>query len=129
MWKVPATPESSVKWGLVYNGMRLDRLTIWLAMFYFQENQPMNSHVPEYVTCLVSGGSSYAIQRRRIRQFKDFTNTLPVEFFGHPLPIPGNYNEVLTRLYGDYKQLPPPEKRRPIHHIVRFSVKNDNHSS
>lgn len=23
MWKVPATPESSVKWGLVYNGMAL----------------------------------------------------------------------------------------------------------
>ncbi len=23
LWKVPATPESSVKWGLVYNGMGL----------------------------------------------------------------------------------------------------------
>ena len=108
---------------------RLDRLTHWLARFYFQENQPVNSHFPEYVTCLVSGGSSYATQRMRIRRFKDFTNTIPFEFCGHPLPIPANYDEVLTGLYGNYKQLPPAENRRPIHHIVRFRVKNNNHSS
>ena len=108
---------------------RLDRLTVWLATVYFRANQTINPDAPEYVTCLVSGGSSHAAQRMRIRQFEAFTHTIPVEFCGHTLPIPGNYDEVLTRLYGNYKQLPPSEKRRPIHQIVRFSVKDTSHSS
>ena len=35
--------------------------------------------------------------------------TLPFE--GHDWPVPGNPDHYLIRLYGDYMQIPPPEKR------------------
>lgn len=103
---------------------RLDSLTMWLAKIYFQKPKT-SSRSPEYVTCLVSGGSSRARQLLRIRSFKAFTHTIEAEFCGYQFPIPAYYHEVLTKLYGHYLQLPPLEQRRPSHQIVRFSAKND----
>ncbi len=37
------------------------------------------------------------------------------EFEGHLLPIPEQYDKYLTHLFGDYKKLPPPDKRKPHH--------------
>ena len=36
-----------------------------------------------------------------------------VEFEGHNFKAPGKYHEYLTRLYGDYMQLPPESERIP----------------
>lgn len=36
-------------------------------------------------------------------------------FEGEYFPGPGDYDSVLTMLYGDYMELPPPEKRTPGH--------------
>ena len=44
-----------------------------------------------------------------------------LEFEGRLYTAPGNYHEWLTRMYGDYMRLPPPEKRMP-HKVVRFTV-------
>lgn len=104
---------------------RLDRLTTWLATLYCRELPASGLRTPEYVTCLISGGSSRTKQLRRIRLFKAFTHTIDAEFCGHTFPIPSNYDEVLTNLYGDYRQLPQIEHRRPTHQIVRFSAKHD----
>ena len=37
-----------------------------------------------------------------------------VEFEGHMLYAPGNWDKHLTDIYGDYMQVPPPEKREQI---------------
>lgn len=43
------------------------------------------------------------------------------EFEGHLLPIPRGYHELLTRIYGDYLQLPPEEKRGIQHNYIPVS--------
>jgi lipopolysaccharide cholinephosphotransferase len=103
---------------------RFDRLTIWLATIYSREPATSCCYTPAYVTCLVSGGLSRTRQLRRVRSIKAFTHTIYAEFCGYQFPIPSNYDEVLTKLYGDYRQLPPLEQRRPTHKIVKFSVNN-----
>lgn len=48
---------------------------------------------------------------------EDFTTTY-LEFEGKKYPAPSNWDEILTGEYGDYQQLPPPEKRvghKPVH--------------
>ena len=44
------------------------------------------------------------------------------EFEGKMYPIPGGYDEVLTRLYGDYKTLPPEEKRVTHHEFEAYII-------
>lgn len=45
--------------------------------------------------------------------------TLPFE--GMTVPVPGRWHEYLTQVYGDYLQLPPPDKRRARH---RFTIRS-----
>ena len=45
------------------------------------------------------------------------------EFEGIPSKIYGNYNKYLSALYGDYMQIPPPEKREK-HFIVEIDFGN-----
>lgn len=99
---------------------QLDKLAVWLATIYFREQETSTSSAPQYVTCLVSGGSSRAKQLLRVRTFKDFIHTIDAEFCGYQFLIPSNFDEVLTKLYGDYQQLPPVDQRQPTHQIIRF---------
>ena len=46
-----------------------------------------------------------------------FENTILVEFEGKKFPIPANYDEYLTKLYGNYMELPPKEEQIPHHGI------------
>jgi lipopolysaccharide cholinephosphotransferase len=42
------------------------------------------------------------------------------EFEGHKLRMPKGYHEIMTRLYGDYMQLPPEEQRVAPHTVKAF---------
>ena len=46
-------------------------------------------------------------------------------FEGHMLSVPADYDAVLREIYGDYMQLPPPEKRVPSHHSEKIEVYQD----
>lgn len=102
---------------------RLDRLTIGLASLYSHKPPSVCRKSPEYVGCMVSGGPSYAKHLMRVRTYEAFNRRIDAEFCGHHFPIPSNYDEVLTKLYGQYRQLPPIDQRRPTHQIVRFRAK------
>ncbi len=45
-------------------------------------------------------------------------------FEGREFPIPAEYDRVLTHMYGDYRQLPPPEQRRVKRHAVLVDLHN-----
>ena len=50
-----------------------------------------------------------------------FEETIEAEFEGKMYPIPKGYDAILTRLYGDYMELPPVEKQvNPHGLIVRY---------
>ena len=46
--------------------------------------------------------------------------TIDMPFEDTVLQVPAAYDEMLTQLYGDYMQLPPPEKRVPEHSDFEF---------
>lgn len=48
-----------------------------------------------------------------------FDNAVYVEFEDTELPIPEGYHRYLTKAFGDYMTLPPPEKRQN-HHAYEF---------
>lgn len=74
------------------------------------------------VVCLVSG----SIRKQRLqalaRPVAEFERTVMLEFEGLLFPATAAYRDALTRLYGDYQQLPTPELRRPRHPVVEFRL-------
>lgn len=52
---------------------------------------------------------------------KDFTHCVEVDFEGHTLYAMNGYDDILSRYYGDYMQLPPVQKQRPkINSYITF---------
>lgn len=60
-----------------------------------------SNYQPDYMRCTVDTGWSSAVTE--------------LEFEGHVLMAPKEYDAVLREIYGDYMQLPPEEKRIPSH--------------
>ncbi len=73
-----------------------------------------------YVGCLVWGSDGV----KGVFPKAWFESTADVEFEGRIYKAPVNYHQVLTRLYGDYMQLPP-EKDRIAHHFYK-AYKKEN---
>ena len=44
-----------------------------------------------------------------------FSEYIPGDFEGYTLPIPLQFDTILTQIYGDYMQPPPEEQRIPYH--------------
>lgn len=65
------------------------------------------------------GRHELAMDREKFEKFSY------AEFEGRKFKIPSGYHEWLTKLYGDYMQLPPESKRITHHHFEAF-VKDDN---
>ena len=55
---------------------------------------------------------------KQIRNFTEEEKYMPFE--GGSFPVPSEYHNLLTLLYGDYMQLPPPEKRVYKHSFDAF---------
>ena len=53
-----------------------------------------------------------------------FLRTERMSFEGREFPVSIHYHELLTILYGDYMQLPPPEERRIKQHAVLVDLEN-----
>ena len=54
------------------------------------------------------------------RVWCEYTRMMPFENLS--LPVPSGYEKMLTQLYGDYRELPPEEKRVPAHSGDRVYV-------
>ncbi len=50
--------------------------------------------------------------------------TSSIEFEGIEVNVPAHYKEYLTHVYGNYMELPPPEKRIPHHYISFIDFEN-----
>ncbi|WP_371347439.1 phosphorylcholine transferase LicD [Ancylobacter sp. IITR112] len=93
-------------WGM--RGLAPQRLAGGLERVARWREGRANAHV----ACLVSGRMRY----RQIRSARDFDACIAWSFEGHPFPVPRSYETVLENLYGDWRALPPAERRQPHHH-------------
>lgn len=69
-----------------------------------------------YVGCLVWGSDGL----KAVFPREWFDSAAEVQFAGRTYKAPGNYHAVLTRLYGDYMQLPPEKDRIAQHFYTAY---------
>jgi lipopolysaccharide cholinephosphotransferase len=69
----------------------------------------------------VNLGSQYNYVKQTIPKDKYYP-PVKVEFEGKLYNAPNDWDYILTRIYGDYMQLPPVEKRTSGHHIVKVDL-------
>lgn len=75
------------------------------------QQKQMQKYRHQTTKCLCSMASQYAYAKQCMPREIYGTPTL-LEFEGRKYYAPQQYRQYLTRLYGDYMQLPPPEKRQ-----------------
>ena len=64
--------------------------------------------------------TSYSSKERSVFRTAWFEETVPLPFEGELFPAPKEYDTILRYFYGDYMQLPPPEKRRLEHGFTAY---------
>lgn len=74
-----------------------------------------------YVNHLTNGVSKERF-KMFLRDKKPFNETTLVEFENYKFPAPINYDDVLTKHYGDYMTLPLEEERTPHHGIIKIEI-------
>lgn len=79
-----------------------------------------NNQETEYITHLTNGATKKRVYAYMMKR-KDFYDVIEGDFEGHKFPIPRNFHSALTNLYGDYMKLPPEEKQKPHHGVVKVS--------
>ena len=62
---------------------------------------------------------SYSLSDQYVAPVSYFGKPKWIEFEGAQYPIPNRADRVLNLEYGDYRQLPPVEKRKPLHGFKR----------
>lgn len=104
---------------IAYRGLSPVPPSLWSAM---QESVLCClSLVPAtQVVCLVNGSLRWTNLQAFVRPVAEFEQSLMLAFESRPFPVTVAYHAALTRLYGDYMRLPPPERRTPKHPVVEF---------
>jgi lipopolysaccharide cholinephosphotransferase len=72
---------------------------------------------------VASFGEGVTIMRQRF-PVAWFEDPLVIDFEGHPMPVPRNYDEYLRISYGDYMQLPPEEEQICRHDTVFIDLEH-----
>jgi lipopolysaccharide cholinephosphotransferase len=80
-----------------------------------------NSDKMMLVSHLTNGASDIRLKKYMMKE-SDFHVIIEGEFEGYKFPIPQNYDEVLRNLFGNYKELPPVEARKPHHGIIKIQL-------
>lgn len=106
---------------LVHPGLDALPASLWMAI---QEGLMRSlALVPSgQVVCLVSGSLHWERLQSLARPAAEFEQTVRLSFEGWSFPVTAAYHQALTRLYGDYRRLPPPERQMPGHPVVEFRL-------
>jgi len=91
-----------------------DRLQTKIACMFEKQDT-------KYITHLTNGASKNTYNRYMMKKV-EFYNTINVNFEQGNFPIPKNYDEVLTRLFGDYMTPPPVNEQLAHHKIIEIVI-------
>jgi len=81
-------------------------------------SQIFNFFPTNYVNIISHGGRHVPVYNRR-----DFCDVIEGDFENQNFFIPKEFHQYLTRRYGDYMKLPPKDKRKPNHNIIKCNIR------
>ena len=111
--------EGSFKRKLAHLGIKL--LNIFLPLRKIREKTDALHAKYPYGSTKYAGSITGLCNNRGDRAPTEcFEDSEWCEFEGHKLRMPKGYHEIMTRLYGDYMQLPPEEQRVAPHTVKAF---------
>jgi lipopolysaccharide cholinephosphotransferase len=111
--------EGSFKRKLAHLGIKL--LNIFLPLRKIREKTDALHAKYPYGSTKYAGSITGLCNNRGDRAPTEcFEGSEWCEFEGHKLRMPKGYHEIMTRLYGDYMQLPPEEQRVAPHTVKAF---------
>ena len=101
---------SSIKW------KTLKLMSMFTSVSNIQKsiNKIMQKHNNISTGKLINYGSLYSVEKE-VFDASWFEDKEYMDFCGTKMPVPKKYDEVLTKIYGDYMKLPPYSKRFPKH--------------
>jgi lipopolysaccharide cholinephosphotransferase len=108
---------TSVKQSVMFNIFRL----ISIDRAFKIQHKIMTLWNDQETRYFVNLGSQYNYVKQTIPKDKYYP-PVKVEFEGKLYNAPNDWDYILTRIYGDYMQLPPVEKRTSGHHIVKVDL-------
>jgi lipopolysaccharide cholinephosphotransferase len=74
------------------------------------------------LACLTCSAMTLEGVHQRSRPIAEWDQTVWLPFEGRVLPATASYEEALSRLYGDYRCLPPEARRVPRHPVLEFAL-------
>ena len=97
-----------------------DKLKYKIWKFAEKEMSKYKISDAEYITELCAGPHYMKNEYPK----KIFEKAVYKDFEGYSLPLPVGYDEYLKIAFGDYMELPPPEKRKAHHDIIYMDLKS-----
>lgn len=89
------------------------------SFIYYQSEKCFRRYENQMTPYITSFGSGYGFKRQIVKK-EFYGNGTKLEFEGEKFNVPSEYNKILENLYGDYNQLPPKEKQRSNHKIIKL---------
>lgn len=80
-----------------------------------------NSNKTGYITHFTNGASKKRYNKYTM-SLNEFNDTIEWEFEGDLYSISKEYHNVLSRIFGDYKKLPPQNEQRPHHGVIEIKL-------
>ncbi|WP_169864744.1 LicD family protein [Sutcliffiella halmapala] len=93
----------------------------WTDKFQTRVAGMFNNKETKYVTHLTNGASKKRYRAYMIKK-DDFNKRIEGEFEEMYFPIPHNYDQVLSNLYGEYMKLPPGDQQKPHHGVIEINL-------
>ena len=88
--------------------------------YFMKKIDQINAHY-DYETSNYVGSTSSLYEGVKNRALKEwYKDSILMDFEGSKYKVPVGYHEILTKIYGDYMQLPPEEKRITHHKNKTF---------
>lgn len=113
--KISKNTLNFLLWKLIYFVGQYIGITIFLKIID-KKAQKLDYNKSQYVCCLI--WPSYSIKEIALKS--DYLLSEELQFENIFVKIPNNYDEHLTRLYGDYMKFPPKSEQIPHHDYEAF---------
>lgn len=88
--------------------------------YLYQHAQSVSMEYNDKSNC--SKVCSFSGFRNEVNNKEYYTELFEGDFEGVRVYLPKYYNELLSKMYGNYMELPPIEKRKTLHDVVEISL-------